>query len=285
MSDQWTPYYFKNHPVFNQLAMFHPFLAQETWPDHSQLNQLHQLVGLPPPSNEQNMPIQFVEQNYQWQAFSDHYEPRNYLTGEVQTRIPGWHDFFQVFIWIMYPRAKAILNRLHYDCALARKDQVSQKNRSPLENSITLFDECGLVLISDQRNLLEAIQAHDWENVFSKNSDALLCRVFGHALFEKCLTPYLGMTGNSLLLWVDSKTLQQEEKALNTFIDEKIEKAFLPTEGIIQQPSDLQPFPLLGLPGWWPDQTEGFYQNKDYFRPATRKRGQIIDCRNQQQSL
>ena len=34
-------------------------------------------------------------------------------------------------------------------------------------------------------------------------------------------------------------------------------------------PRELQPLPVLGVPGWWPDnEAEGFYDNRDYFRPG-----------------
>ena len=58
--------------------------------------------------------IQFVPQDEKPNQFEDHYEPRIYLRGEVQTRLENWHDFFQVLVWRAFPSTKIELNACHY---------------------------------------------------------------------------------------------------------------------------------------------------------------------------
>jgi len=56
------------------------------------------------------------------------------------------------------------------------------------------------------------------------------------------------------------------------YLDTRLESYFSDNAGI-QSPQDLSPFPLLGLPGWHPDnEQENFYENKDYFRPGRKQK-------------
>lgn len=48
-------------------------------------------------------------------------------------------------------------------------------------------------------------------------------------------------------------------------------------QGSLLSPASLNPFPLLGIPGWWENGAQAFYQNTEYFRPKNRERAvQII---------
>jgi len=91
---------------------------------------------------------------------------------------------------------------------------------------------------------------------------------FGHALYEKGLSPYVGMTANCILLHVDKDVLQQNNHQQLEWIDNALAKLF--TEGEqYKKPKDLSPFPLLGLPGWDNNnELESYYDNLNYFRPG-----------------
>lgn len=203
-----------------------------------------------------------VPQGARPECFEQHYEPRIYLTGELQTRLHNWHDFFNALIWLRFPETKSVLNELHYFSALQRGEKT---NRSVLENAITLFDECGAVVISSRDDLLEMIRQHEWKKLFVDHRDSfdseIKCIVFGHAMYEKALQPYLGMTTNTLLVH-SADLLQGGVQAVDAYL------ANCWKQQLIASTSELRPLPVLGVPGWHTDNANpDFYNNTDYFRP------------------
>ena len=89
--------------------------------------------------------------------------------------------------------------------------------------------------------------------------------LFGHALAEKALRPYIGMTAHALIVEEQRRSEDVDAAAARCVRDAA---AFGSTQA-------LAPVPILGVPGWWPDnEREGFYDNADYFRPGRRKRRQ-----------
>jgi len=223
-----------------------------------------------PVLNCRGLPIRFVMQDSKPESFSQQYEPRIYLKGEVQTRLQCWHDFFQVLIWRLFPATKAALNELHYKALLARSQAQNQGKRSTLENALTQFDECGAIILATQPELLEMITEFEWKKLFWDNRHTLnrelKCIVFGHAIYEKTLNPYIGMTGHSVLIPVDRDLLHKPTNTLLKLVD-RILCDIVTTGTRINSPQNFAPFPLLGIPGWHPDNSfEHFYENTQYFR-------------------
>ncbi|MDH5379043.1 MAG: DUF3025 domain-containing protein [Gammaproteobacteria bacterium] len=224
--------------------------------------------------NHKGKEIIFVSQSDSFDTFEQQYEPRIYLSGEVQTRLENWHDLFQVLVWNIFPKTKAKLNALHYQQSIERKE-TQANNRDPLENAITLFDECGAVLLSDRIELLDLVRNFQWKELFWNRRQELTehfrCYVFGHAMYEKALTPYVGMTSHCVLMETSSEILSLSLSEQLTQIDTRLSNEYWDTQ--IQSPRDLQPFPLLGMPEWFAgNEEESFYDNKDYFRSGRRSR-------------
>ena len=91
---------------------------------------------------------------------------------------------------------------------------------------------------------------------------------FGHAIYEKALAPYIGFTAKAWLQPVSADffqlSAQQQMQALDRLLAERLSD---PQQ--LTQPRDLSALPVLGVPGWWPDNVDpAFYDNRDYFRPA-----------------
>ncbi len=254
-TDTWDPQYFSRSPVFKTLApVIDAFKNFDDWPtidDYQQAFQRNQLDIRP------------VPQSLSINSFEEQYEPRVYLKKELQTRTQNWHDFFNALVWLSFPETKQTLNALHYQQASQRP---SGSNRSLLENRITQFDECGAIIISDRQDLLDLIAAHKWEELFIKNRTAfdkhIRCVVFGHAIYEKALAPYIGMTCHGILL-NDKSLLEYSELPLD-----KIDKAVAQIwQNQLQfHPEKFSAYPLLGTPGFWPNQSIDFYKNTQYFR-------------------
>lgn len=215
--------------------------------------------------------LKIVQQDGKPGHFNEHYAPRVYFTGEVQTRTENWHDFFQFLTWFMFPKTKAVINSVHVPAAQKRiENEVDLGRRSPVENMLSLFDEGGAVILCSDESLLQLIREFSWKELFwhrrAELDHKLKLVTFGHALYEKGLSPYVGMTANCILFHVDEELIQQNNQTQLDWIDNQLAGLF--SEGIkYTKPKDLAPFPLLGLTGWDDDNSkEAYYDNLQYFR-------------------
>jgi hypothetical protein len=255
--------------------LLEPFRSFDEWPGLDAYQQL--LDGLEEPLRTQHgAALKIVPQEGKPDHFEQHYAPRIYLNGEIQTRTENWHDFFQLLTWFIFPRTKAVINAIHIPKAKARIEAgVDIGRRSPVENMLSLFDEGGAVLLSSDETLLQLVRDFKWKELFWQRRDELAdkfdCITFGHAMYEKGLKPYLGMTANTILLHVDEGYFTQPQAERLAYIDEQLARIFEAGERYTQ-PRDLQPFPILGMPGWDADNmNETYYDNSDYFRPGRRR--------------
>lgn len=216
--------------------------------------------------------ISFVQQSDKSDLFEGQYEPMIYLKGEVLTRADSWHDFFNMLIWLTFPKTKSVLNTLQFHALEARKE--TSRQRTSLENALTVFDENGIIIVSSDETLLQLIKNFKWKELFWKRRDQvtehLRCFVFGHSLHEKFLTPYVGMTGHAILLIKSPKFFKLELGSQLNQLDLEMSKIFLSKS--IDSGKDFHPFPVLGMPGWYPEnQQQSFYDNANYFRKARSK--------------
>ena len=275
--DTWNPSCLSS-PIFKPLRFLASQLTGFThWPS---LNDYQTILDSTNTKiySKNHQPIKFVPQDEKSNQFEDHYEPRIYLKGEVQTRLENWHDFFQVLVWRTFPNIKIELNACHYRAALQRSTvETTRKNRSPIENAITLFDECGAIIVTSDHELANLVREHQWKALFWSQRQALAsqfkCIVFGHALYEKALQPYIGMTAHCIIVEASEKELLLPSEQLNAFCDETVMQYFAGNNPKISSPKSLSPFPLLGMPGWHPENhQESFYDNAEYFRPKRNTR-------------
>lgn len=254
--DKWDVSLFNDSIIIKQLQTYTDlFKHLPEWPDISLYADIFK---------KYQHKITPVAQSSIINTFEDQYEPRVYLKGELQTRTQNWHDFFNAIIWLKFPETKKALNDLHF---IQAKQRNKGSNRSTLENRITQFDECGAIVITNNKKLLELIKNHEWEELFLKNKSAfeenLKCVIFGHAIFEKALNPYIGMTCHCLL--IESNELLEDIKNDDfSNIDQKM--AELWRNKISRSPLKFNALPVLGIPGFWPEQDSFFYKNTKYFR-------------------
>jgi hypothetical protein len=274
--DRWNPDFINRSPLFFPLQHQATLLSRnpEHWPS---LEDYHQLLAEQPVPihTSGDAQIQFVPQAGKPQRWEDDYEPRIYLTGEVQTRLHNWHDFFQVLVWTTFPKTKTALNTSHYHAIHQRKQSnPGSKQRTPLENALTQFDECGAIVVASQNNLLQLIREFRWKDLFWQHRTALAhqlqCFVFGHAVYEKALNPYVGLTAHAILMNVENEFFQWPLAQQINFLDDIAAQAF--ANARYPSPKHFQPFPLLGMPGWDHNEIESYYDNSDYFRPGRRER-------------
>lgn len=210
----------------------------------------------------------------------DGYETRIYREGAMQFREGDWHDLFNVLAWLAYPQAKAALNHAHHAAIEARLPDAAPgpaHRRGRVRDALTVLDESGAIVASSEPELLEDLRAFRWKRLFwerrAEVRRSMRVYLFGHALLEKALKPYVGMTAHAMLVPVGEGFMTVPVTEQIAEIDRRI------AEGVpaLRTPQSLAPLPLLGVPGWWADnEREKFYDNAQYFRagrsaPARRR--------------
>ncbi len=190
------------------------------------------------------------------------YEDFIFSTRQVPTR-EGLHDFFNGLCWRVFPRAKARLNALQAAEIAARGVGAV---RGPVRDAITVFDENGALLQAPPA-LWEALLARQWQRLFVDLrplwGQARLV-VFGHALLEKLVAPRKDMTAH---VWRVDAPLAGDLAAADAWL-----AGALSADALAAKP--FTPLPVLGVPGWWPDnEAAGFYDDATVFRPPRARPG------------
>ncbi|MFP2769506.1 DUF3025 domain-containing protein [Oceanisphaera sp. KMM 10153] len=251
----WDPHVTGRNGVLAQLADLIDTSTPQ-WPTLAELNR--QLAA--------DLPVHFIDDG-RFAELNCYYE-QAVAQGMVPTRAANWHDFFGAVIWALFPRTKALLNRLHMEDIAAN----GFGKRTPRRDRVTHFDECGLVLaVSDKAEAEHWLREHDWQRLFISERDRWgnnwQSFIFGHALYEQALAPFIGMTGKCVVLEMDTVFFSLPAAARYPLLDARLAE-HLEQDTLFDRPRPLLPLPLLGIPGWWPANEEpAFYQNRDYFRP------------------
>lgn len=191
--------------------------------------------------------VRFVEQA----ALPDGepYESFIARTGCVPTR-DNLHDLFNGLMWLSYPKTKRRLNAIHAGEIVARGAAAGA--RGALRDALTLFDE-NAALLQAPRALVEALRSRNWKGLFiDRRADWQSARLtlFGHALLEKLMQPRKAITAH---VWI-----------VEELTDDAIASSLVPAR---LAEKDFLPLPVLGVPGWWPDnESSAFYDDSDVFR-------------------
>jgi len=196
------------------------------------------------------------------------YEQHIYQQGEISTRQNNWHDLFNALVWANFPQTKATMNSIH-NAEIVAGHTIK---RGPVRDALTLFDECGAVVVSDSEQLLRTLALRNWQELFCEHRSAwptqLRVFILGHALLEKFLQPYKSITAQVLLFRCDSGFMQADRTAQRAILDTLLAKQ-LQSGQSLRSSSELSPLPLMGIPDWWPGQLQdvNFYQDERVFRP------------------
>ena len=197
-------------PIFDALRPWLSRLPSGRFPRHDDLNALTRPLIV----SGGGTPIHFVPPAAAREA-SAQYEVRIFETGEVQTRPDNWHDLFNALVWLAFPKTKAVLNRHHYEQIRARS---AETQRGTARDVLTLFDEGGVVVATPDATLSALLKDFKWKELFwVRRADVrrdMRFHVFGHAIYEKALEPYKGVTAKALIVAVprglmDASTEQQ----------------------------------------------------------------------------
>lgn len=196
------------------------------------------------------------------------YECRIWESGEVETRQDNWHDFFNALVWLSFPQTKNAISAAH-----VRTMQQPGEQRGRVRDALTHFDECGIVVLSARPDLLQLLRDFRWKELFVvRRADVLRDMrfvIFGHATYEALLAPFRGLTAKAVLYEIDEAWLHLSVEELLALLDRRL-SADVAADCFVH-PRDLQPLPLLGIPGVTPENDEpGYYDDTWQFRPGRR---------------
>lgn len=221
--------------------------------------------GLPAALNAAHLaPVRFIPQAELPEGVA--YESHIFATGTVPTR-NNLHDFFNALCWMRFPQTKLRLNRMQAEAIEAAGGV--RATRGPLRDALTLFDE-NVALLQAPEPLWQALQARDWHALFLTLrplwAQARLV-LFGHALTEKLVTPFKGICAHVLCLPVPPGLPHDDPGAAPHHPWDAWLAGHLSPEWLSTKP--YTPLPVLGVPGWWPDnEMPLFYADQQVFRQS-----------------
>jgi hypothetical protein len=276
----------KQTPDWNRSALLgmhafeplHPVIARMEKADFPTLADWSQMLAAQDPAIcvHNGKPLRFVPQEYGQLPFERQYEPRCYLHGEVPTREDNWHDLLNALVWFAFPRSKAAINLRHYLALTSETDLNSQ--RGAVRDMNTLLDESGVIVPCANEELAGLLRDFRWKELFWQRRAEVMrdmgFYLFGHGLYEKALKPYIGMTGQGLLLPVEPAFFDLPPQQRLASLDERV-AGYLLQPGHCRSTRELTPVPLLGIPGWTSaNEDASFYDDVSYFRSARQSRAQ-----------
>lgn len=215
--------------------------------------------------NHREQPLKFVPQESLPEGVA--YESHINATAEVPTR-ENLHDFFNSLVWLTFPKIKRQLNTL-------QAAQIAAlgvgKSRGAARDAATIFDENSAILVLENsqvgHKLLADFREHQWHAAFIEQremfGDKAQVWSFGHALMEKLANPYKAITAHAWIVWADAEFFSCSWDERRSWIDERVAMQ-LATHDL--STADYTPLPVLGIPGWWPQQDENFYADTSVFR-------------------
>jgi hypothetical protein len=199
---------------------------------------------------ESGQPVRFVPPGTK----DLYYELRVFETGRVETRPDSLHDFFNALAWLAFPRTKARINAMH-----AAEIPREAGRRGRLRDLLTLFDEGGAIVQCDDAELAALLRDFQWKTLFWKNRErvraAMRILVLGHAVLEKALEPWPGITCKAIVVPAHGDADAAAQAWLGALEPEAT-------------PRRMAPLPIFGFPGWHPQGGRAeFYDDTRYFRP------------------
>ena len=264
----WDPDFAARSPLFEPLRAIAGGLPRGRWPDAADLQRLATARRI---ATRSGAALTFVAPQSGAKPFDERYEPRIYRRGEMALRAGNWHDLLNALVWLTFPLSKAALNARHYRESQARRGR-SGANRGKVEDALTLFDEGGVIVASADASLTRLLAGFGWKQLFWARRADVLERmrfvVFGHALYEKALAPFSGVTGRGIAFQVEPDFLRAPPGEQAAGLDRRLAR-HLEDAAALQTTRELMPVPVLGVPGWFvANESACYYDDVAYFRPG-----------------
>ncbi|MER2494013.1 DUF3025 domain-containing protein [Catenovulum sediminis] len=225
----------------------------------------------------------FAQQKYQLiEQLSDEvlqglsYEAFIFQNHKIPTRVDNWHDLFNACVWALFSKSKQQINHQHY----ADISEFGLKKRTKKRDALTLFDECGIVIAYTSEADKHDLQSHLWLQSFWQNRAKWFSNirpfVFGHAIYEMCLAPFIGLTAKAYFIKVSDTFFERSTVEQYQLLDSQLATE-IAKQGTLDTNKNLSPLPVLGIPTWCEDnQQQAYYLNTDYFRPKPQRKNKTL---------
>lgn len=242
------------HPLYADFARHRALLLGPAWPSIDALNA----CWTAPRHRYAAQDLHFVTQHPTLLTDGLHYEERIYAAGAIATRAASWHDLFNALIWFERFALKCAVNAA-YVREFARR---GAEPRTRAQCALTHFDEAGAVVVLEDASLLSRWDCHDWAGLLAGADWQHGARLylFGHALLEQGLVPHSLPVAKCLVITGSGARTTPALMA-------QLADAIVAGE-MLNDPKELRPLPLAGIPGWHPAQaTPAFFRDTPCFRP------------------
>ena len=250
-----------DHPAFSVLdaTVRERLLRLDHFPEP------HELRGLGQGLSSALLPwFDFAEQDQAELLAAGSFDRLLARTRLIPTRSHSFHDLFGALIWLHFPALKSAIHRIQLAGDAA--------TRGPRENAATHLDESGVLVLSSDPTIFEALTALEWGRVFWERRAELgrttRFLVFGHGLLDALREPHSRLMGMALFARVARERLTLSESELRLFVDARLAQ-LLPA--FLSEPAVLAPLPVLGVPGWSAKQSRNYYEDEHYFRTVRRR--------------
>ena len=196
------------------------------------------------------------------------FERRVVEQNELIVRPNSLHDLMNAMVWLTFPKTKRAISEAHVALGVNKDGKTRPRRRDVL----TLFDESGIIILSDSDALRTMNQQHQWRELFVTHRADFVQQtrpiLFGHGAMEQLGKQlpqvHRGLTVKALWLPLPiTTTLAQLDEYLSTRI--------VGGESLSEQERSI-PIPVLGLPGWFADnESRDCYDDQSVFRPIRRR--------------
>ena len=136
------------------------------------------------------------------------------------------------------------------------------QNRGAAQDALTLFDEGGVIVASGNAELAALLSGFRWKELFWQRRTEILQSmrfyVFGHALYEKALQPFVGVTGRGVIVEVEADFFAQPLAAQLAALDGELAQR-IANAAQFRATRELAAVPILGVPGWCEDNACGSF--------------------------
>ena len=196
------------------------------------------------------------------------FERRVVEQNELIVRPNSLHDLTNALVWLTFPKTKRAISEAH----VALGVNADGKTRPRRRDVLTLFDELGIIILSENDALRTMNQQHQWRELFVTHRADFVHQtraiLFGHGAMEQLGNQlpqvHRGLTVKALWLPLPvTSTLAQ--------LDEYLCQRIVGNESLGEHERST-PMPVLGLPGWFAEnEVPSCYEDESVFRPRRPK--------------
>jgi hypothetical protein len=192
------------------------------------------------------------------------FERRVVEQNELVVRPDNLHDVLNALVWLTFPKTKRAISEAHVALGVTADGKTRPRRRDVL----TLFDESGILILSENDNLRTMNQQHQWRELFVVHRNDFIQQarpiLFGHGAMEQLGKQlpqvHRGLTAKALWLPLPADTTLP---ALDAYLSARI----VDGESLGEQERST-PMPVLGLPGWFAEnESPDCYDDEAVFRP------------------